>query len=54
MKLRSESYPERIRGIAQEVSQLRNLYPVDDSVKTLRMIADKLERVLKKPPGKLK
>ena len=52
MKLRSESYPDRIRRIAKEVSQLRNLYQVDHSVETLRMIANELEQVLKKAPLK--
>ena len=52
MKLRSESYPDRIRRIAQEVSQLRNLYQVDHSVEKLRMIANELEQVLKKTPLK--
>jgi len=52
MKLRSESYPDRIRRIAQEVSKLRNLYQVDHSVETLRMIANELEQVLKKTPLK--
>jgi hypothetical protein len=50
MKLRSESYPDRIRSLAQEVSKLRNLYQVDHAVETLRMIANELEQVLKKPP----
>jgi hypothetical protein len=52
MKLRSESYPDRIRRIAQEVSQLGNLYQVDHSVEKLRMIANELEQVLKKTPLK--
>jgi len=52
MKLRSESYPDRIRRIAQEVSQLRNMYPVDHSVEKLRMIANELEHVFKKNPLK--
>ncbi len=52
MKLRSESHPDRIRRIAQEVSQLRNLYQVDHSVEKLRMIANELEQVLKKTPLK--
>jgi hypothetical protein len=52
MKLRSESYPDRIRRIAQEVSQLRNLYQVDHSVEKLRRIANELEQVLKKTPLK--
>jgi hypothetical protein len=48
MKLKSESYPDRIRRIAQEVSQLRNMYQVDHSDEKLRMIANELEQVLKK------
>jgi hypothetical protein len=52
MKLRSESYPDRIRSIAQEVSQFRNLYQVDHSVEKLRMIANELEQVFKKTPLK--
>jgi len=48
MKLKSESYPDRIRRIAQEVSQLRNLYQVDHSVEKLHMIANELEHVLNK------
>ncbi len=52
MKLRSESYPDRIRSLAQEVSKLRNLYQVDHSVEMLRMIANELEQVLKKAPLK--
>ena len=52
MKLKSESYPDRIRSIAREVSQLRNLYQVDHSVEKLRMIAGELEEILKKSPVK--
>ena len=52
MKLRTESYPDRILRIAHKVSQLRNLYQVDHSVETLRMIANELEQVLKKTPLK--
>lgn len=52
MKLRSESYPARIRSIARDVSQLRNVYPVDHSVEQLRRIANELEQVLKKAPLK--
>lgn len=50
MKLRSESYPDKIRRIAKEVSQLRDLYPVDHSVEKLRLIANELEQVLRKTP----
>jgi hypothetical protein len=48
MKLKSESYPDRIRRIAREVGQLRRQYPVDEPVEKLRAVADELERVLKK------
>ena len=50
MKLKSESYPDKIRRIAQEVSQFRNLYPVDHSVEKLRLIANELEQILKNTP----
>jgi hypothetical protein len=52
MKLNAESYPDRIRRIAQELSPYRNLYPVDHPIETLRMIADELEQILKKAPLK--
>ena len=48
MKLKSKSYPERIRRIAQELSQIRNLYGADDSAEKLRKVADELERNMKK------
>ena len=50
MKLRSVSYPDRIRRIAQELSQLRNMYQVDHTVAKLRMIANELEQNLKNTP----
>ena len=52
MKLKSESYPEKIRRIAQDLGRLRNQYEVDRSVEKLRMIANELEHILKKPPLK--
>ena len=52
MKLRSESYPDRIRRIAQDVSQLRKLYQVDHMVEKLRLIANELEQNLKNSPRK--
>ena len=48
MKLKSESYPDRIRRIARELSQIRNLRGVDHTVQKLRMIAAELENNLKK------
>jgi hypothetical protein len=48
VKLKSESYPDRIRRIAAELSQLRSLYAVDHTVEKLRMIANELEQNLKK------
>ena len=52
MKLKSESYPEKIRRIARELSQLRNSYQVDRSIEKLRTVANELEQVLKKAPAK--
>jgi ribosomal protein S20 len=52
MKIRSESYPDRIRQIAKELSQVRNSYDVDHATETLRKIADELESKLKKGPLK--
>ena len=48
MKIQRESYPDRIRHIAQELSQIRSLYGADLSAKKLRRIADELERNMKK------
>ena len=48
MKLKSESYPDKIRRIAEDLSQIRNLYEADHSAEKLRMIADELEQKLKK------
>lgn len=48
MKLKSESYPDKIRRIADELSRMRNLYEVDHTVEKLRMIANELEHNLKK------
>ena len=46
MKLKSESYPDRIRRIAHDLSQMRNLYHVDHTVEKLRKIANELEHNL--------
>ena len=48
MKLKAESYPDRIRHIAADLSRMRNLYAVDHTVAKLRMIANELEQKLKK------
>ncbi len=48
MKFKRESYPDKIRRIAEDLSQMRNLYDVDHSVEKLRMIADELEHKFKK------
>ena len=48
MKLKRESYPDRIRRIARELGQMRNLYGADHTAKMLRAIADELEYNLKK------
>jgi hypothetical protein len=52
MKLRSESYPDKIRRIAHELRRLRSQYEVDQSVAKLLVIANELERNLKKSPLK--
>jgi hypothetical protein len=52
MKLKSESYPDRIRRIAMELSQGRHLVGVDKTVQKLRVIADELENNLKKSAPK--
>ena len=48
MKLKRESYPARIRRIAEDLSQFRNLYGADHAAEKLRKIADELERNMKK------
>jgi len=48
MKIKSESYPDKIRRIAEELSRMRNLYEVDHTVEKLRMIANELEHNLKR------
>lgn len=52
MQIERESYPERIRRIAHELSKFRDKYEVDHSVEKLRMIANELELNFKKPPRK--
>ena len=48
MKYKRESYPDRIRRIAEDLSQMRNMFEVDHSVDKLRIIAKELEEVLEK------
>jgi hypothetical protein len=52
MKIKSESYPDKIRRIAEDLSQMRKLYELDHSVEKLRMIANELEHEFKKAPLK--
>ncbi len=52
MRLKAESYPEKIRRIAHDLDRLQNQYDVDRSVEKLRMIANELELSLKRPPLK--
>ena len=52
MKIKSESYPDRIRRIAHELSKFRDEYEVDNSVEKLRMVANELEHNLNKSPRK--
>ena len=48
MKIKSESYPDRIRSIAEDLSKLGNVYGVEHSARKLRLIATELEENLKK------
>ena len=48
MKIRSESYPDKIRRIAEDLRKIRNQYEVGSSVEKLQMVANELERNLKK------
>lgn len=48
MKYKRESYPDKIRRIAEDLSQMRNVYDVNHSVEKLRMIANELEHNFKK------
>jgi hypothetical protein len=50
MKYKRESYPDKIRRIAEDLTQMRNLFEVDHAVDKLRIIAKELEEVLKKAP----
>ena len=52
MKIKSESYPDKIRRIAHELSKFRDKFEVDHSVEKLRMVANELEYSLNKPPRK--
>ena len=48
MKYKRESYPDKIRRIAEDLSQIRYMYETDHAVERLRAIADELEHNLKK------
>lgn len=52
MKLKAESYPDKIRRIASDLSRMRNMVEVDHTVTKLRTIADELERKLKHAAAK--
>jgi hypothetical protein len=52
MQIGRESYPDKIRLIADELSKFRDKFEVDHSVEKLRMIANELELSFKKPPRK--
>ncbi len=52
MKIKSESYPEKIRRIANELSKFRDKFEVDHSVEMLRLVANELELSFKRPPRK--
>jgi hypothetical protein len=48
LKIKAKSYPDQIRRIAGELSQLGDVYGVQQSAKKLRLIASELEENLKK------
>ena len=48
MKIKSESYPNRIRRIAEDLSKIRNIHGMAHSVEKLRIIANEIEENLKK------
>ena len=50
MKTRSQSYPDKIRRIAEDLSRMRISHEVDHTVVKLRAIANELEHNLKKAP----
>ena len=49
MKIKSKSYPDKIRRIADDLNRIRNQYEVDRTVEKLRLIANELEHNLKNP-----
>jgi hypothetical protein len=48
MKMKSESYPDKIRRIAEDLNKMRISHEVDSPAEKLRMIANELEGNLKK------
>lgn len=48
MKIKSKSYPDKIRRIAEELDRLRISREVNSSAEKLRMVANELEASLKK------
>ena len=42
MEYKQEPYPEQIRRIAEDMTQMRELYELDFAVEKLRRIADEL------------
>lgn len=50
MKIRSQSYPDKIRRIAEDLSKMHISHEVDHTVAKLRVIANELEHNLKKAP----
>lgn len=47
MKIKSQSYPDKIRRIAEDLRRMRVSPKVDSSADRLRKIADELERNLR-------
>ena len=52
MRIKSESYPDRVRKIASDLVRVRDLYDLDRSIEMLHAIANELELKLKKGPLK--
>lgn len=48
MKVKSVSYPDKIRRIAEELNKMRISQEVDSSAGKLRIIANELEQNLRK------
>jgi hypothetical protein len=50
MNHKQESYPAKIRRIALDLTQVRELYELEFAAEKLQRIADELEEKLQQPP----